>query len=109
MSRVVSRRLMSNSSLILFIDGNLKDSDYYTQRLLISSPDFEILHAVTGQMGLTLCQWHPIDCVVMELDLPDISGFQVLSKLISRPFYPSIPVIILTKLANQYLLEAAIK
>ena len=100
---------MSKSSLILFIDDNIEARDYYARRLLISSPDFEILHAATGQIGLALCQWHLIDCVVLELDLPDMSGFQLLSKLVPRPLRPPIPVIILTRLANQYLLEAALK
>ena len=100
---------MSKTSLILVIDGNLKDHDYYAQRLLTSSPDLEILHAATGQIGLALSQWHAIDCVVLDLQLPDMSGFEVLLKLVPRAWQPEIPVIILTRAANQYLLEAAIE
>ena len=59
-------------------------------------------------MGLALCQWHPIDCVVLEIQLPDMSGFEVLLKLIPRHQHPEIPVVILTQVANHYLLEAAL-
>jgi CheY-like chemotaxis protein len=94
---------------ILLIDGNMVDRDYYTQRLRVSLPESVVLHAVTGLSGLALCDRQPIDCVVLELDLPDISGFEVLLKLIPRAACPEIPVIILTRLSNPYLLQTAIK
>src|SRR5262245_13489956 len=98
-----------SKSLILLIDGDQEDRDYYAHRLLISSQGFVILHATTGQSGLALCQWHPVDCVVLELDLPDMSGFEVLVNLVPRVHQPDIAVIVLTRLPNQYLLGAAIK
>ena len=100
---------MSHPPLILLIDDNQEDRDYYTQRLLISSPDFKILHAATGQAGLALSQRQRFDCVVLELDLPDMSGFEVLVNLVPRVYQPEIAVIVLTRLANQYLLGAALK
>lgn len=100
---------MSPSPLILLIDDNQEDRDYFARRLLISSPDFKILHAATGQSGLALCQRHRFDCVVLELDLPDMSGFEVLINLVPRVHQPETAVIVLTRLANQYLLGAALK
>lgn len=100
---------MSKSPHILLIDPSHQDRDHYTQRLQTSSSDFVVLHAIDGQSGLDLCSRQLVDCVVLELDLPDISGFEVLLKLVPFPQYPKIPVIILTHIANQYLLEAAIK
>jgi len=47
--------------------------------------------------------------VVLELDLPDMSGFEVLAKLVPRAYHPEIAVIILTRLPNPFLLDAAIK
>jgi DNA-binding NarL/FixJ family response regulator len=100
---------MPNPPLILLIDGDQIDREYYTQLLRVSSPEFVVLHATTGQSGLDLCKRQPIDCVVLEIDLPDMSGFEVLLKLIPRVQHPEIAVVILTRLANQYLLEAATK
>ena|GEM_PF-279686 len=99
----------SRSPVILLIDGNMKDRDYYTQRLRISLRESIVLHAVTGHSGLALYRSQPIDCVVLELDLPDVSGFEVLLKLIPRAQYPQTPVVILTRLSNPHLLEAALK
>jgi CheY-like chemotaxis protein len=69
---------MIDTSLILLIDDSQEDRDYYSRRLLVSSPHFEIAHAATGQSGLALCRGHRFDCILLELDLPDMSGFEVL-------------------------------
>ena|GEM_PF-5043126 len=100
---------MPNSPLILFIDGNLSDREYYTQCLRISCPHFEIAHAATGQYGLSFCEREPVDCVVLEIDLPDMSGFEVLRRLIPHAQQHGIPVIMLTRLSNPQLLEAAVR
>jgi DNA-binding NarL/FixJ family response regulator len=100
---------METSALILLIDANQEDRQYYTQLLRTTLPDFVVLHASTGQSGLGLCRRQSIDCVVLELDLPDMSGFEVLLKLIPRVQHPEIAVVILTRLANAHLLAGAIQ
>jgi DNA-binding NarL/FixJ family response regulator len=100
---------MSDATSILLIDANHKDRDYYAQRLRISSPDYDVVHATTGQSGLDLCARQPIDCVILEIDLPDMSGFEVLAKLVPRVHHPEIAVIVLSGIPNQFLLELALK
>ena len=93
---------------ILLIDPSHRDRDHYTQRLQTSSVQLVVFHAITGQAGLDLCSRQRVNCIVLELDLPDMSGFEVLLRLVPHPQHPAIPVIILTRIANQYLLDAAI-
>jgi DNA-binding NarL/FixJ family response regulator len=100
---------MSNSPLILLIDDNPEEREYYTQLLRTSLPDSFVLHTSSGQCGLDFCELRPVDCVVLEIDLPDMSGFDVLQKLAPRVEHPEIAVIVLTRLSNQSLLEAAIE
>jgi DNA-binding NarL/FixJ family response regulator len=99
---------MSNAKLILLIDDHDKDRQYYAHRLKVSSPDRVIFEAPTGQAGLDLFKAYPIDCVILELALPDISGFVVLAKLIPIARRPQIPVVVLTEFSNQGLLEVAV-
>ena len=68
-----------------------------------------MVEAASGQSGLKICARQPIDCVVLELDLPDISGFEVLAKLVPRTYRPQIGVIVVTRLPNQFLLDIAMK
>jgi CheY-like chemotaxis protein len=101
-------RSMSNSPLLLFVDGNLSDCEYYSSRLRTSSSDLHIVHAATGRSGLAFCERQAVNCVVLEIDLPDMSGFEVLLKLIQRPHQSGMVVLILTRLSNPLFLKAAI-
>lgn len=96
------------SASILLIDGNHREREYYAHRLRMSSPEYEIFQALDGQSGLQYCQERLFDCVILELNLPDMSGFEVLLKLVPRPRCPEIPVVVLTQLANEALLKAAL-
>jgi DNA-binding NarL/FixJ family response regulator len=98
---------MSDAKSILLIDDNHKDRQYYAQQLKLNSPDYVIFEALTGQAGLDLCHSQSIDCVILELGLPDMSGFEVLTNLIPIPRQPKIPVVVLTGFFNQSLLKVA--
>ncbi|HKR80075.1 MAG TPA: response regulator [Nitrospira sp.] len=106
---------------VLLIDPNKEDREYWVERLTISSPAFSVLEADSGAAALAICQSQQIDCVVVEVTLPDMSGFQLLTRLIPRAFYPQIPVIVLSRLnlppmrrlainngAQTYLLKSAV-
>jgi DNA-binding NarL/FixJ family response regulator len=86
------------STTVLFIDANKEDRQSWVQRLHISSPEYVVLEADNGAAGLAICQSQRIDCVVSELSLPDMSGFEILIKLIPLAHRPGIAVIVLTGL-----------
>jgi CheY-like chemotaxis protein len=98
---------MSDTKTILFIDGHDKDRQLYAQSLKVLSPEYVILEAGTGPTGLELYNAHPIDCVVLELELSDMSGFEVLTKLIPSAQHPHVAVVVLTRLNHSSLLEIA--
>ncbi|HKY73492.1 MAG TPA: response regulator [Nitrospira sp.] len=94
---------------VLLIDPHKEDREYWTQRLNVSSPDYVVLEADTGKAGLLLCRQQRVDCVLVELALPDMSGFEVLVKLVPRARHPEIAVIVLTRLALHPMADLAIK
>ncbi len=100
---------MSDATTVLFIDDDPQYRDYFARRLHASSTNYDVVEAATGRSGLKICGRQPIDCVVLEIDLPDISGFEVLAKLVPRTYRPEIAVIVLTRLPNVFLLDLAIK
>jgi CheY-like chemotaxis protein len=97
------------SPTILFVDSFEDARKYYVQRLSMSSPEYVILEADTAAEGLSLCKSLRIDCVVAELDLPDMSGFHLLLDLVPRVLHPEIAVIILTHIDVATLPEHALK
>jgi DNA-binding NarL/FixJ family response regulator len=95
------------SKSILFIDGDDINRQYYAQRLQAAFPDFHIHEAASGKTGLEQYETYRIDCVILELALPDMSGFQVLVKLVPMAHAPEVPVIVLTQLSSLSLLKIA--
>ncbi|BCA55960.1 hypothetical protein W02_31000 [Nitrospira sp. KM1] len=91
---------------VLIIDNTLKDREYYADRLV---PEYFLYMADRGKTGLECFYAHRIDCVVLELDLPDVSGFEVLIELVPVASRPAVPVIILTRLPNRMITELAVK
>ena len=94
---------------VLLIDAHKEDRDYWAQYLLISSPDYVVLEAETGAAGLAICRSQRVDCVVLELTLPDMSGFQALTQLVPRAYYPEPAVIFLSRTTLQPMAELAMK
>ena len=93
---------------VLLIDSKDIDRNYYGDRLKLCSSDYVIFHAASGKAGISVCETVSIDCVVLEIDLADMSGFEVLVQLVpTRP--PKVPIIVLTHLTNPFLLELAVK
>lgn len=94
---------------LLLIDSNKEDREYWAHRLTFASPGCVILEADTGEAGLAICRWQRVDCVLVELDLPDMSGFEVLIKLVPRARHPEIAVIVLTRLSLKPMGDLALK
>jgi DNA-binding NarL/FixJ family response regulator len=87
-----------SSIRILLIDSQQEERKYWAQRLTLSSPDLRVLEAVTGAAGLSICRSERVDCVISELSLPDMSGFEVLTTLVPHARRPDMAVIMLTNL-----------
>jgi DNA-binding NarL/FixJ family response regulator len=92
---------------VLIIDAFKEDREYWTQRLHITSPNYVILEADNGAAGLAVCRAHRVDCVIFELNLPDMPGFELLVKLVPLVRYPDIAVIILSRLYLPPIAELA--
>jgi DNA-binding response OmpR family regulator len=67
---------------------------------LLRFRNFEPIVAGTGEMGLELARRHAPDVVILDLMLPDISGFDVCRRLRSDRATMLIPVVMLTALGD---------
>jgi len=65
-------------------------------RELLGHDDIEIVNAGTGDEALTALQENPCDCVVLDLRLPDMSGFEVLERMRANTALADIPVVVFT-------------
>ena len=63
---------------------------------LLGSSDIEIVTTGTGSDALELLRRDPCDCVVLDLRLPDMSGFEVLEELRADTSLSDVPVVVFT-------------
>lgn len=98
----------SSSATVLMIDDNPEDLEYWSKLLRVSSSNYSILKAQRVRAGLDLCQYQKIDCIIVDLDMGDSSGFEVLLTLIPDRKRPEIAVVVLTRLRNPSLHETVL-
>lgn len=83
---------------ILFVDNDIGVRAHWLSLLAVSAPDYFVTTAEDGRTALKMCKIRKFDCVVLELALPDMSGFEVLASLCPLAWKPTVAVVILTKL-----------
>lgn len=97
--RMVPRALYGNMSTILIIEDDKFLRELIARKLV--SENFDILEAVDGENGLKVLKENKPDLILLDLILPGIDGFEVLSKIKGDPSISSIPVIILSNLGQR--------
>jgi CheY-like chemotaxis protein len=103
----MSPNLEPLTTSVLLIDGFSADRTYFANQLKHCSFDYQIIEATDGHSGLELYRSRRVDCVVLELTLPDRSGFEVLENLVSSVDRPQVAVIALTHLIHYGVWELA--
>jgi CheY-like chemotaxis protein/signal transduction histidine kinase len=63
---------------------------------LLGHDDIDIETAGSGAEALGILRQRPIDCIVLDLKLPDMSGFEVLESLRDDPEVADVPVVVFT-------------
>jgi CheY-like chemotaxis protein len=85
---------------VVYIEDNVSNIDL-VEEIFAERPDITLLTAIQGTMGISLAREHEPDVVLLDLNLPDISGEMVLERLGSDPATADIPVIVLTADATE--------
>jgi HAMP domain-containing protein/CheY-like chemotaxis protein/signal transduction histidine kinase len=84
----------SRRKRLLLVEDNAAERQGVTE--LLSSDDIEIMTADTGESALLQLRDNTIDCVVLDLKLPDMSGFEVLERIRDDSSLCDVPVVVFT-------------
>ena len=79
---------------LLIVEDN--QAEQTSIRELLDHDDIEIVNAATGGEALATLQGSSCDCVVLDLRLPDMSGFEVLERMRADPPLADVPVVVFT-------------
>jgi CheY-like chemotaxis protein len=72
------------------------EAEQMSIRELLGSDDIDIISTGTGTKALETLREQACDCVVLDLRLPDMSGFEVLEKIREDAALSEVPVVVFT-------------
>jgi CheY-like chemotaxis protein/signal transduction histidine kinase/HAMP domain-containing protein len=79
---------------LLIVEDNV--AEQMSIRELLDHDDIEIVTTDTGASALSMLRENPCDCVVLDLRLPDMSGFDVLDSIRNDDSLSDVPVVVFT-------------
>ncbi len=92
---------MADPITILIVDDNPDLLDILAEGLPLAGP-FAVITALDGEQGLEACLTHRPDCLVIDVKMPGLTGYQLVRALRGDPETAQIPLILLTALAQDY-------
>ena len=93
---------------VLYVEddpANLK----IVQQIIARHPELRLMTAVNGSSGIEIARASRPDVIIMDINLPDISGFKALEILRSDPAMAQIPVIALSANAMPLNIESGLE
>jgi PAS domain S-box-containing protein len=82
----------SQSTTVLYVEDNPANLALVEQ-IITRHPHIHLLTAVNGKSGIEIARSNKPDAILMDINLPDISGFEALKILHEDPLTMHIPVI----------------
>lgn len=89
---------------VLYIEDDLVNFTL-VERILEFRPALKLLHAIRGETGLELAQIHHPKLVLLDLNLPDMHGLDVIQRLRSDSVTAQVPVVVLSADATPSQIE----
>jgi signal transduction histidine kinase/CheY-like chemotaxis protein len=83
---------------VLVVDDD--DASRYLVRRWLTEADYEVLEESAGQAACAAARNHAPDAIVLDLRMPDASGFEVLQQLADDAATRNIPVVIHTSMTD---------
>jgi len=75
------------------------------ERILEFRPALTLMHARTGQSGIEMAQAHRPKLILLDLNLPDMHGSEVLRQMQREPVTAKVPVVVLSADATPSQIE----
>lgn len=85
---------LSDSPTILIVDDDASMRALYTATL--RRANYQILSAVNGEDALEVILSTPVDCLIIDSNMPVMSGPQVIERLRKLPQFSLLPIIMVT-------------
>jgi PAS domain S-box-containing protein len=90
---------LAGARIALVIEGDFKSADLI--RVQLEAEGFEVLHAASAEAGLALAVQQPVSLITLDILLPNMDGWEFLSRIKQVPALKRIPVVIISIAADR--------
>jgi PAS domain S-box-containing protein len=87
---------IQHQTTILYVEDNISNIDLVEQILSSTRPGIKLMTTIYGKQALKMATEYHVDLILLDLNLPDIHGSEVLEMLQQNPQTKSIPVVIIS-------------
>jgi len=70
-------------------------------RVQLEAEGFEVLHAASGEAALVLALHQPLSLITLDINLPNMNGWDVLHRLKQMPALSGVPVVIISIVSDR--------
>jgi signal transduction histidine kinase len=92
---------------VLAVDDSTTFRECLRERL--EAEGYEVVTAVSGEQALAVLHEHPVDCVLLDMVMPGLSGEETSCLIRSSPDFGSVPILMLTSAAGRASIVAALR
>ncbi len=93
---------------ILVVDDN-EQNRALARATLEQEEGYAVVVAATGQLGIEQFEWHQPDCVLLDIRMPDLDGFEVCRAIRALPGGEDTPIVFLTALRDLETFDSALR
>jgi CheY-like chemotaxis protein len=86
---------ISRTRTVLYVEDNLSNLKLM-ERVLARKPGIRLVSAMQGSLGVTLARDHLPDLILLDLNLPDMRGEEVLARLHADPATAEVPIVVIS-------------
>lgn len=93
---------------LLYIEDNLANA-LLVELLIAEQSNYKLLMAINGYQGIQIACSHQPDLILLDINLPDINGLEVMNILHKNPETAHIPIIALSSNAFTKQIEKSLQ
>ena len=93
---------MSPSHAPTYASVTAPDTTRQLERAVLEAAGYRVLLAEDGAIAWQILTSTPVDVVVSDIEMPNMNGFELLSKIRALPSTTLLPVVLVTALASEH-------
>ena len=108
-SSVTPTIISEKTRTILYIEDNASNTELVEQILVNHRPIIQLVSSTKGAQAVPLSIEYAPDLILLDLDLPDMNGFEVINLLLAEEKTKEIPVVVVSADAMAHQIERLMK